>query len=52
MIPACTCIQYVRLGDQWACRLVQKEENKVVAILSEGFGRRKETAKRNMQKFV
>lgn len=52
MIPQCACIQFLRLGDQWACRLVEKKDNKVVAILAEGFGRRKEIAKKNMQKFV
>lgn len=52
MLPANTCIQYTRAGDQWSCRLVQKENNKVVSVLAEGWGRRKEVAKRNMKKFA
>ena len=52
MIRTCECIQYIRLGDQWACRYVTKNlhNHQVVSIESEGWGRRKEVAKRNMEK--
>jgi hypothetical protein len=42
-----TCLQYERIGKEWECRVVRKEKNRVVEVISVGHGRRKEKARRN-----